>query len=122
MWYLFITDQIRSSLVVCQRRAKWRVHMNTAATLSRLFAGIQPELDQVDATFQERATSGLDILNSASIHALGSPCKRLRTSLTLLSGKLNSYCFDKLLPLNIAHEMVQRASLIQDKLMANSFA
>ena len=62
--------------------------MNTTATLSRLFTGIQSDMDQVDALFQERATSGLEILNSASMHALASPGKRLRTALTLLAGKL----------------------------------
>ena len=94
--------------------------MNDTATLSRLFAGIQPDLDQVDATFQERATSGLDILNSASMHALGSPGKRLRTALTLLSGKLNSYRFDKLLPLSVAFEMVHLATLIHDDIVDNA--
>ncbi len=73
--------------------------MNSTATLSRLFADIQDDLEQVDITFQERATSGLDILNSASMHAIASPGKRLRTAITLLSGKLNTYRFDKLLPL-----------------------
>jgi geranylgeranyl pyrophosphate synthase len=94
--------------------------MNDTATLSRLFAGIQPDLDQVDATFQERATSGLDILNSASMHALGSPGKRLRTALTLLSGKLNSYRFDKLLPLSVAFEMVHLATLLHDDIVDNA--
>src|SRR5438105_241643 len=79
-----------------------RSAMNDTATLSRLFAGIQPDLDQVDVTFEERATSGLDILNSASMHALGAPGKRLRTALTLLSGKMKTYRFDKLLPLSVA--------------------
>lgn len=91
--------------------------MNDTATLSRLFDGIQPDLDQVDATFKERATSGLDILHSASMHALGSPGKRLRTALTLLSGKLNTYRFDKLLPLSVAFEMVHLATLIHDDIV-----
>lgn len=94
--------------------------MNDSATLSRLFTDIQPDLDQVDATFQERATSGLDILNSASMHALGSPGKRLRTALTLLSGKLNTYRFDKLLPLSVAFEMVHLATLIHDDIVDNA--
>src|SRR5207302_4433143 len=94
--------------------------MNDTATLSRLFAGIQPDLDQVDATFEERATSGLDILNSASMHALGSPGKRLRTALTLLAGKLNTYRFDKLLPLSVAFEMVHLATLIHDDIVDNA--
>jgi geranylgeranyl pyrophosphate synthase len=94
--------------------------MNDTATLSRLFAGIQSDLEQVDATFQERATSGLDILNSASMHALGSPGKRLRTALTLLSGKLNSYRFEKLLPLSVAFEMVHLATLIHDDIVDNA--
>src|SRR6266853_3674933 len=94
--------------------------MSDTATLSRLFSGIQPDLDQVDATFQERATSGLDILNSASMHALGSPGKRLRTALTLLSGKLNTYRFDKLLPLSVAFEMVHLATLIHDDIVDNA--
>ena len=91
--------------------------MNNTATLSQLIASIQTDLDQVDATFQERATSGLDILNSASMHALGSPGKRLRTALTLLSGKLNTYRFDKLLPLSVAFEMVHLATLIHDDIV-----
>src|SRR5579884_3916187 len=91
--------------------------MNDTATLSRLFAGIQDDLERVDVTFQERATSGLDILNSASMHALSSPGKRLRTALTLLSGKLNSYHFDKLLPLSVAFEMVHLATLVHDDII-----
>src|SRR5437667_8479960 len=88
--------------------------MNSAATLSRLFADIQDDLDKVDTTFQERATSGLDILNSASMHAIASPGKRLRTAITLLSGKLNTYHFNKLLPLSVAYDMVHLATIIQD--------
>jgi geranylgeranyl pyrophosphate synthase len=94
--------------------------MNDTATLSRLFASIQSDLDQVDITFQNRATSGLDILNAASMHALGSPGKRLRTALTLLSGKLNTYRFDKLLPLSVAFEMVHLATLIHDDIVDNA--
>ncbi len=94
--------------------------MNDTATLSRLFAGIQPDMDQVDATFEERATSGLDILNSASMHARGSPGKRLRTALTLLSGKMKTYRFDKLLPLSVAFEMVHLATLIHDDIVDNA--
>ncbi|HLZ63032.1 MAG TPA: polyprenyl synthetase family protein [Ktedonosporobacter sp.] len=89
----------------------------TTATLSRLFVGIQDDLDQVDVTFQERAASGLDILNSASMHALGSPGKRLRTAITLLAGKLNHYNFEKLLPLSVAFEMTHLATLIHDDIV-----
>src|SRR6516164_1647591 len=91
--------------------------MDDTATLSRLFAGIEPDLEQVDRTFEKRATSGLAILNSASMHALGSPGKRLRTALTLLSGKLHTYRFDKLLPLSVAFEMVHLATLIHDDIV-----
>lgn len=91
--------------------------MNTAATLSRLFASIQADLDQVDATFQERATSGLTILNSASMYALGSQGKRLRTAITLLSAKFNNYRFKKLLLLSVAFEMVHLATLIHDDIV-----
>ena len=94
--------------------------MNDTATLSRLFAGIQSDLEQVDITFEKRATSGLPILNSASMHALGSPGKRLRTALTLLSGKMKSYSFDKLLPLSVAFEMVHLATLIHDDIVDNA--
>jgi geranylgeranyl pyrophosphate synthase len=94
--------------------------MNDTATLSRLFTNIQADLEQVDSTFEKRATSGLDILNSASMHALGSPGKRLRTALTLLSGKMKTYCFDKLLPLSVAFEMVHLATLIHDDIVDNA--
>ncbi len=91
--------------------------MNTTATLSRIFAGIQADLEKVDITFQERATSGLPLLNSASTHALSSPGKRLRTALTLLAGKLKTYHFDKLLLLSVAFEMVHLATLIHDDIV-----
>jgi geranylgeranyl pyrophosphate synthase len=94
--------------------------MNDTATLSRLFAHIEPDLDKVDAMFEERATSGLDILNSASMHALSSPGKRLRTALTLLSGKMNNYRLEKLLPLSVAYEMVHLATLIHDDIVDNA--
>jgi geranylgeranyl pyrophosphate synthase len=94
--------------------------MNDTVRLNRLFANIQADLDQVDATFQERATSGLDILNSASMHVLGAPGKRLRTALTLLSGKLHEYRLDKLLPLSVAFEMVHLATLIHDDIVDNA--
>lgn len=94
--------------------------MNDTATLSRLFASIEPDLVQVDTLFKERATSGLDILNSASMHALGSPGKRLRTALTLLSGKMHNYRLDKLLFLSVAFEMVHLATLIHDDIVDKS--
>jgi geranylgeranyl pyrophosphate synthase len=91
--------------------------METTATLSRIFASIQSDLDQVDITFQARATSGLPILRSASMHTLSSPGKRLRTALTLLAGKLNHYHFDKLLLLSVAFEMTHLATLIHDDII-----
>ena len=91
--------------------------MNDTATLSRLFASIETDLEQVDILFKERATSGLDILHSASMHALSSPGKRLRTALTLLSGKMNQYRLDKLLFLSVAFEMVHLATLIHDDIV-----
>src|SRR5258708_30366355 len=77
-----------------QRCPKWRISMDDTATLSRLLVNIQPDLDHVDATFQERATSGLDILNSASMHALGSPSHPLTTPPTLLSRTFTTYPLD----------------------------
>ncbi|MGZ3681624.1 MAG: polyprenyl synthetase family protein [Ktedonobacterales bacterium] len=94
--------------------------MSDTATLSRLFSGIEADLQVVDQTFQEHATSGLDLLNSASAHALSSPGKRLRIALTLLSGKLLDYHFEKLLPLSVAFEMVHLASLVHDDIIDNA--
>jgi heptaprenyl diphosphate synthase len=54
------------------------------------------------------------------MHALGSPGKRLRTALTLLSGKMKTYRFDKLLPLSVAFEMVHLATLIHDDIVDNA--
>jgi geranylgeranyl pyrophosphate synthase len=91
--------------------------MNDTATLSRLFSDIEGDLALVDRLFQERASSGLDILHSAAMYALGSRGKRLRTALTLLSGKLNDYRLDKLLPLSVAFEMLHLATLIHDDIV-----
>lgn len=91
--------------------------MSDTATLSRLFSSIETDLDIVDATFHERATSGLEMLNTASAHVLKSPGKRLRTALTLLSGKLLTYRFEKLLPMSVAFEMVHLATLVHDDII-----
>ena len=91
--------------------------MKDTATLSQLFTSIEPDLDIVDQVFKERATSGLDILNTASMHALSSPGKRLRTALTLLSGKMKTYRFNKLLLLSVAFEMTHLATLIHDDIV-----
>jgi len=91
--------------------------MSDTATLSRLFATIEPDLEVVDREFQRRASSGLDIMNAAAAHASSSPGKRLRTALTLLSGKLFTYNFDKLLPLSVAFEMTHLATLVHDDII-----
>ncbi len=88
--------------------------MSDTATLSRLFSSIEADIELVDRAFQERATSGLEILNSAAAHVLSSPGKRLRTALTLLPGKMLEYRFGKLLPLSVAFEMVHLSTLIHD--------
>lgn len=91
--------------------------MSDTATLSRLFASIEPDLEVVDREFQRRASSGLEIMNAAAAHATSSPGKRLRTALTLLSGKLFHYNFDKLLPLSVAFEMTHLATLVHDDII-----
>jgi heptaprenyl diphosphate synthase len=91
--------------------------MSDTATLSRLFATIEPDLEIVDREFQQRASSGLDIMNAAAAHAISSPGKRLRTALTLLSGRLFHYNFEKLLPLSVAFEMTHLATLVHDDII-----
>src|SRR5215469_9743100 len=91
--------------------------MSDTATLSRLFSSIEADLEIVDRTFQERSSSGLEVLRSAAAHALSSPGKRVRTALTLISGKLIHYRFEKLLPLSVAFEMVHRATLVHDDIL-----
>ncbi len=91
--------------------------MSDTATLSRLFATIESDLEIVDLEFQRRASSGLEIMNAAAAHATSSPGKRLRTALTLLSGKLFTYNFDKLLPLSVAFEMTHLATLVHDDII-----
>jgi heptaprenyl diphosphate synthase len=94
--------------------------MSDTATLSRLFVSIEPDLERVDHMFEQRAFSGLEMLNAAAEHALSSPGKRLRTALTLLSGKMIEYRIEKLLPLSVAFEMVHLASLIHDDIIDNA--
>jgi geranylgeranyl pyrophosphate synthase len=91
--------------------------MSDTATLSRLFSSIEQDIQTVDRFFQERAASELPLLNTAGAYALSSPGKRLRTALTLLSGKLGEYLFDKLLLVSVAFEMVHLATLIHDDII-----
>lgn len=91
--------------------------MSDTATLGRLFSSIESDLLTVDRTFQNHATSQLEMLNSAVVHVLSSPGKKLRTALTLLSGKMIDYRFEKLLPLSVALEMVHLATLVHDDIV-----
>ena len=91
--------------------------MGDTATLSRLFSSIESDLMTVDRTFQSHATSELEMLNSAVAHVLSSPGKKLRTALTLLSGKMIDYRFEKLLPLSVSLEMVHLATLVHDDIV-----
>ncbi|HKS70390.1 MAG TPA: polyprenyl synthetase family protein, partial [Ktedonobacterales bacterium] len=54
---------------------------------------------------------------TAAAYVLSSPGKKLRTALTLLSGKLIGYRFEKLLPLSVSLEMVHLATLIHDDIV-----
>lgn len=91
--------------------------MSDTATLSQIFAGIADDMEVVDRTFEQRAASNLELLNTAATYVLSSPGKKLRTALTLLSGKLIGYRFDKLLPLSVSLEMVHLATLIHDDIV-----
>src|SRR5579871_5308971 len=94
--------------------------MSDTATLSRLFSSIEPDMEAVNAAFEASATSDLPMLNSAVVHAVNSPGKKLRTALTLLSGKMLDYRFDRLLPLSVALEMVHLATLVHDDIVDNA--
>jgi heptaprenyl diphosphate synthase len=96
--------------------------MSNTATLSRLFAGIEPEMEAVDQLFRERAASSIPQLNDASIHILGSQGKKLRTALTLRSGRLVGYNRDKLITLSAGFEMVHLASLVHDDIIDRALA
>jgi geranylgeranyl pyrophosphate synthase len=76
--------------------------MSDTATLSQIFAGI---------------TDDMELLNTAVEYVLSSPGKKLRTALTLLSGKLIGYRFEKLLPLSVSLEMVHLATLVHDDIV-----
>ena len=91
--------------------------MSDTATLSEIFAGIAGDMEVVDRTFEQRAASNLQLLNTAAAYVLSSPGKKLRTALTLLSGKLIGYRFEKLLPLSVSLEMVHLATLIHDDIV-----
>lgn len=94
--------------------------MSDTATLSQLFSTIQSDMETVDQTFQRVAASDLPMLNAAAVHVLSSPGKKLRTALTLLSGKLLDYRFEKLLPLAVSLEMVHLATLVHDDIVDNA--
>lgn len=94
--------------------------MSDAATLSRMFSGIEDDMQAVDELFRERAQSRLTVLNEASFHILGSQGKRLRTSMTLLSGKIFGYSRDRLIPLSAGFEMLHLASLVHDDIIDRS--
>ncbi len=91
--------------------------MSDTATLTRIFSGIEQDLEAVDALFRERASSNLVALNDASIHILGSQGKRLRTAITLLSGKIFGYQRDRLISLSAGFEMMHLASLVHDDII-----
>jgi geranylgeranyl pyrophosphate synthase len=91
--------------------------MRETATLTDLFSSIESDLKVVERAFEEATASDMDLLTSAVVHVLGSQGKRLRMALTLLSGKLIAYRFEKLRPMSVALEMVHLATLVHDDIV-----
>ncbi|HEX9067436.1 MAG TPA: polyprenyl synthetase family protein [Ktedonobacterales bacterium] len=91
--------------------------MSDTATLSRLFSSIEGDLALVDQVFRERAFSDFPMLQDASAFVVDTPGKRMRTALTLLSGRLISYKSEVLIPLSVAFEMTHLATLLHDDII-----
>ena len=95
--------------------------MSDTATLSRLFASIEADLERVDHTLR-----GARLLRPGDAKLRRRACAQLiRASgcaprSTLLSGKLIEYRVEKLLPLSVAFEMVHLATLVHDDIIDNA--
>jgi heptaprenyl diphosphate synthase/octaprenyl-diphosphate synthase len=80
-------------------------------------ADLQPDLSQVDRIVSERVQSRSAVLNVAGSYLLGSGGKRLRAALALLSARLGTYEFERVVHAATAVELIHAASLTHDDLI-----
>lgn len=89
-------------------------------SLAALHAHIEAELAQTDALIQEKLQSGVALTAEIGSHITKSGGKRLRPSLTLLSGRLLNYEDKKLIQSAAIIELIHTATLLHDDVIDNS--
>lgn len=89
-------------------------------TTTEIFEPVQADLPKVDLAIRELDHVGVPDLGKMLDHVLGSPGKRIRPALTLLSGSFHDYKLDLLVPMAAAVEILHTATLIHDDTVDNA--
>lgn len=85
-----------------------------------LMPSINKDLKQVEQKLKEVTETKFNLLYRISNRLLNAGGKRLRPLLVLLSGKLNDYSAQNLIPIGASVELLHMATLIHDDVIDNS--
>ena len=87
---------------------------------SAILDPIREDLIKVEDSLDSISRAHVGYLSELLAHSLGSGGKRIRPTLTLLSGRFYSYDLDCLLPMAVAVELLHTASLVHDDIIDKS--
>lgn len=88
--------------------------------LSDIYRPIQDDLEKVERSLDAVANVDNHLLNQLLEYVLKSGGKRIRSALTLFSGKSYDYNLDILVPMAAAVELLHSATLVHDDVVDNS--
>jgi len=88
--------------------------------LSDIYEPIQGDLEKVEQSLETVADVDVPLLAQLLRYALKDGGKRIRSALTLFSGKFHDYNLDLLVPMATAVELLHSATLVHDDIVDNS--
>jgi geranylgeranyl pyrophosphate synthase len=88
--------------------------------LNTIYQHIKDDLDKVEQSLESVANVDIPLLSKLLEYLLKNGGKRIRPSLTLLSGKFYNYNLNSLIPMATAVELLHNATLVHDDIVDNA--
>ena len=94
--------------------------MTPRKDLNDILKPIEHYLMAVDEAVKSKLYTGIDLLDDSSMHTFKKSGKKIRASMIILSGGLNSTIPDDIIDIACAAEIIHAASLVHDDIIDNA--
>ncbi len=88
--------------------------------INDIYEPVKEDLNKVEKGLELISNVDIPLLSQLLEYSLGNGGKRIRPSLTLLSGKFNTYNLTVLVPMAVAMELLHTATLVHDDIVDKS--